>query len=407
MLLRLPLRPISIAQRPPYLFPVPSAFRRSIHQHRHRSPLRPAFLPCLRNPTPLQRHLHLPAILIPPLVFTGLFLTLWLYKCAMMIVFQNRIIYMPSMPPGARREKIEDYAGMCGGVRWTEKRIRARDGVELGLCVGESANSGRLKAADTAERHVVILYFQGNASSLPPRLPLLSGVLKDLERGGSDPRVKYTFVALSYRGYWTSRGRASQKGIELDALAALDWIHEEYFKDLDGSTTLRRDHGDTVVLWGQSIGAGVATGLAAHQCETKSNRRTSVGGLILETPFLSVQSMLVALYPQRWLPYRYLWPFLRNWWDSEAALKRTGVALQEAGRELERGSERKMRVLIVSAANDELVPGQQSDRLEEICGESGLDVQRQRVAGALHTDATVRAEGRNAVVRFLKEVGER
>ncbi|KMU79386.1 hypothetical protein CISG_07790 [Coccidioides immitis RMSCC 3703] len=231
--------------------------------------------------------------------------------------------------------------------------------------------------------------------------------MNDLERGGSDPRVKYTFVALSYRGYWTSRGRASQKGRIQAPTRLADarlGFHEEYFKDLDGSTTLRRDHGDTVVLWGQSIGAGVATGLAAHQCETKSNRRTSVGGLILETPFLSVQSMLVALYPQRWLPYRYLWPFLRNWWDSEAALKRTGVALQEAGRELERGSERKMRVLIVSAANDELVPGQQSDRLEEICGESGLDVQRQRVAGALHTDATVRAEGRNAVVRFLKEL---
>jgi hypothetical protein len=34
------------------------------------------------------------AILTPPAVFGGLLVTLWAYKCIMMVVFQNKIIYM-------------------------------------------------------------------------------------------------------------------------------------------------------------------------------------------------------------------------------------------------------------------------------------------------------------------------
>lgn len=226
--------------------------------------------------------------------------------------------------------------------------------------------------------------------------------------------MRYTLVALSYRGYWTSHGRPSQKGIELDALAALDWVRDTYF-----TTTPDTETTPLIVLWGQSIGAGVATGLAAHQTEliafdtearndlqdSHRTRLPRIGGLILETPFLSIQSMLVTLYPQRWLPYRYLWPFLRNWWDSESALRRVGAALKKRTGKTQRGHGR-VPVLIVSAANDELVPVQQADRLEEVCAEAGLEVQRQRVAGALHTDATVRAAGRTAVVRFLQRIGE-
>ncbi|EEP78183.1 conserved hypothetical protein [Uncinocarpus reesii 1704] len=349
------------------------------------SPLRPHLRVTIRY---RQIHIPIPPPLIPPIVFTGLFFTLWIYKCIMMVVFQNRIIYMPSMPPGARREKIEDYAGLCGGVRWVERRTRAADGVELGLCVSDS---GSEKGDIDVDRHVVVLYFQG-----------------DLERTSSR-RVKYTLVALSYRGYWTSRGRASQKGIELDARAALSWIQSAYLRDNSRlSSSAQKKHEDILVLWGQSIGAGVATGLAAHQAELPASEQTPIKALILETPFLSVRSMLVTLYPQRWLPYRYLWPFLRNWWDSETALKTMGEAFKRREKLQERGAKgpEKMPVLIVSAANDELVPVQQADRLEEICAEAGLEVERQRVAGALHTDATIRSEGRNAVVRFLKGIGE-
>ncbi|KAK2861250.1 hypothetical protein FQN49_004395 [Arthroderma sp. PD_2] len=346
----------------------------------------------------------LPPILVPPVVLVGLTITLWLYKCAMMIIFQNKIIYMPSMPPFSRQEKIVDYEQVCGPITWEEGRIKSLDGVEIAICVGRNlAQAVDEKETKVRKGEVVILYFQGlvsfisslsdervnnrwcrNGSSIPPRLPQLSAVLKAL-----DDRT-YTLVAVSYRGYWTSRGRASQRGIERDAIAALNWVRQTY-----------TDPNTHIVLWGQSIGAGVATFLAAsdHQQQRSSIQPESQGrppSLILETPFVSVPSMLLALYPQRWLPYRYLGPFLRNWWDSEAAIRAmsmTGTKTTE-----------KRKVLVISADKDELVPPEQADVLEKLSVDCGMDVSRTRVRGALHTEATFRGDGRNAVVAFLTQV---
>lgn len=228
-----------------------------------------------------------------------------------------------------------------------------------------------------------------NASSLPPRLPGLSNMLRALQSHTSDdnPHVDCTIVALSYRGFWTSKGHPSQRGIELDARAALHWIQQTY-TPTEGDTRL--------VLWGQSIGAGVAAGATAKHFQTKpdAERHVRISGLILETPFVSVRSMLVALYPQKWLPYRYLWPFLRNWWDSEAALRSIASAT----------APEKFPVLVVAAEKDEVVPPDQADQLERLGGSLGLRVERRVVPGALHTEAMARQEGRSAVAEFLRRV---
>lgn len=102
----------------------------------------------------------IPAVLVPPVVFGGLVVTLWIYKCCMMVLFQNKIIYMPSVPPFSRREKMADYANICRPVHWEEKRIRSLDGTEVALCVGGIENS-----ADRSNKEVIVLYFQGYVSS--------------------------------------------------------------------------------------------------------------------------------------------------------------------------------------------------------------------------------------------------
>ncbi|KAJ9657746.1 hypothetical protein H2201_008059 [Coniosporium apollinis] len=302
-----------------------------------------------------------------------------------MVLFQNKIIYMPSVPPFSRREKIADYANICKPITWEEKRIRSLDGTEIALCVG-----GIKGSEESSNREVIVLYFQGNASSLPPRLPSLSNILKALNHQPTSPhsQTHYRIVALSYRGFWTSRGRASQKGIEQDATAALAWVQETYGD---------QSHDVRLILWGQSIGAGVATDAAARylQQPPSSARHLEVRGLILETPFVSVRNMLVALYPQKWLPYRYLWPFLRNWWDSEAALRSIAEKKQPGD----------MPILLVAASRDEVVPPDQADQLERLCRELGLQVRRKDVPGALHTEAMAKREGQVAVVELLKNVG--
>jgi hypothetical protein len=103
-----------------------------------------------------------PNILLPPLVFSGLLVTLWTWKCLMMILFQNKIIYMPGLPPNARHEKIIHYANQYGDISWREERTKARDGIDIALCIASVDNTTFIRSTIASIPHLVyILYFQG------------------------------------------------------------------------------------------------------------------------------------------------------------------------------------------------------------------------------------------------------
>jgi len=303
-----------------------------------------------------------------------------MWKCLMMVVFQDKIIYMPSMPPFARSEKVEDFEKTCKPCVWRTEHIRSIDGTKIALCTGK-ISEGIVELAHPV-KHVVICYFQGNGSSLPPRLPLLSNVLKLTKaRSPQDDMTGYTIVALSYRGYWTSSGRARQSGIELDAQALLSYVRTHW-----------ASHDTRLILWGQSIGSGVATTAAARYMSQAEHNAPRVSSLILETPFVSIVSMLTALYPQKWLPYRYLWPFLWNWWDSEKALK----AIAQSGNTLP-------NVLVLPGTRDEVVPPEAADQLEALCNNLGFPTERRNIEGALHHEVSSRRDGQAAIARFIVE----
>lgn len=95
-------------------------------------------------------------ILTPPAVFAGLIVVLWAYKCLMMIVFQNKIIYMPSVPPYSRRETISQHQPLCGSILWEQVSIKSSDGTRISLCVGSDT-----KTNENATKETVVLYFQG------------------------------------------------------------------------------------------------------------------------------------------------------------------------------------------------------------------------------------------------------
>ncbi|OTB04401.1 hypothetical protein M426DRAFT_22799 [Hypoxylon sp. CI-4A] len=336
------------------------------------------------------RKYHAEGLMLAPVVFSGLFVALWTWKCLMLVTFQNKIIYMPGLPPNARWEKIQDYANRCAGIEFREERVRAADGTDLALCVADVdlGPNGTSVRPDVA---FYILYFQGNASSIPPRLPDLASALSMLKRRSMQwhaTNVRCTMVCLSYRGYWTSRGRPTENGLKLDSAAALDWIsrlhHDTYGEDVGSRPSAE------LVLWGQSIGAGVATNLAAG---IPMPANVSLNSLILETPFTSIRAMLEVLYPQKWLPYRHLWPFLRNHLDSWNNLETISQKYRSALRPPE--------VFILKAAKDELVPSELSEKLYNRCLDVQLPVTKKDVAGAFHNDTMFRGEGRRAVSDFL------
>lgn len=77
----------------------------------------------------------------------------------MMVLFQNKIIYMPFLPPNARSDNIDEYASYCGGVKWKEEHIRSGDGTDIALAVSEFGSEEKEGASATEK---VVLYFQGN-----------------------------------------------------------------------------------------------------------------------------------------------------------------------------------------------------------------------------------------------------
>lgn len=232
----------------------------------------------------------------------------------------------------------------------------------------------------------------GNASSIPPRLEDLSAVLRTLQKGKQ--RARYTIICLSYRGYWTSRGRPSEKGINLDAQAGLQYVQR---LQAEQEQTRSADDGSkpkpVLIFWGQSIGSGVATNLAAWDNFPPSVR---LNGLVLETAFTSVKDMLGAMYPSKWTPYRYLWPFLRNHLDSLGNLDKIA--------RLGRDASGPPHITLVVAERDELVPTDHGARLEERGREVGLTVERKIIRGTFHNDVMFRPEGRKAVADAIEKV---
>jgi pimeloyl-ACP methyl ester carboxylesterase len=316
-----------------------------------------------------------PFVLVPG-VFIGLLIGHWIHKCLLMVLFQNKIIYMPSLPPGSRRERLEDYSKTWAGVSWKKTKIKSLDGTKLSVAVAHPEISS---AAQVNRKKVVVLYFQGNGASIPPRTPMLSNVLRATAK---DSPHDWVLLALSYRGYWTSSGRAHQRGIEKDAQAFVDWAVQTYGQDAEDTE---------LILWGQSIGSGVAAYAASKHLEPEVTGVTRISGLVLETPFVSIKSMLAAIYPDWWVPYKHLWPFLRSWWNSEEALRKIA------------DSPHPPKVLMVVASGDEIVPRVQADQLETLCKDLRLDVTRHDILGALHTQASTLEQGTRVISDWMSD----
>jgi uncharacterized protein len=120
--------------------------------------------------------------------------------------------------------------------------------------------------------HPVILYCHGNGDFLAG----FFGRFRDLIADGTG------IVALSYRGYAGSSGQPSESGLLQDAAAAYAFATARY-------------GADKIVVWGFSLGTGVAVALATEQ---------PVGKLILEAPYTSIADVAAARFwiaPVRWL----------------------------------------------------------------------------------------------------------
>lgn len=189
------------------------------------------------------------------------FIVLYLGVMLTMTLLQRRLMYHPEkniLHP-------EDYG--LNAVQ--ELQLKAADGVHVQAWYIPPTNP----------TFPLILYFHGNAGHIGDRAVKL----------GQFAHAGFGVLGVSYRGFGKSEGSPSEQGIYLDATALVDYaVHQ-----LDKKP-------DTLLLYGESLGSGVATQMA----KDLADKATPAHGLVLEAPYTSVASRSQELYP--YLPAYYL-----------------------------------------------------------------------------------------------------
>ena len=216
-------------------------------------------------------------VLLAAAVYAGL--------CLALFLFQARLVFLPSRTLAASPARI--------GLDYEDVWLQTADGIRVhGWYIPHPQARGTL------------LFFHGNAGNIGVRL----------ESIGIFHRLGLNTLIIDYRGYGKSEGTPGEKGSYSDAEAA--WRH---------LVDARRIPPQKVVIFGRSMGGGVASWLAA---------RVAPAGLILESTFTSVPDMAAKVYP--FFPVRLL---ARIRLDAKASL--AGVHAP---------------VLVIHSADDEIVP---------------------------------------------------
>lgn len=118
----------------------------------------------------------------------------------------------------------------------------------------------------------VILYFHGNRGSVLRWGKIVEFFLQ----------FQYDVLVMDYRGYGKSRGERNEKLLHEDALSAYQYLEKSYDQD-------------NIIIYGRSIGTGIATKLAS---EVPSKC------LVLETPYLNFNDLIrryLFIFPTHWL----------------------------------------------------------------------------------------------------------
>lgn len=241
---------------------------------------------------------------------TGLRVVAALVVLAVVVValawaLQRRLIYLPSGSPGVAPEQLLE-----GG---STVSVRTEDGLDL---------TAWYAPATAPATGTTVLVLPGNAGSRAFRVPLARAL-------GAEG---FAVLLLDYRGYGGNPGTPTEEALAADARAAHRYLVAE--RDVDPAR---------LVLFGESLGAAVATRLAVER---------PVGGLVLRSPFTSLADMGAIHYP--FLPVRAL---LRDRFPVRETIGSVAVP-----------------IIVVAGGSDEIVPPAQSRAVAAAAGASYVEV---------------------------------
>lgn len=205
--------------------------------------------------------------------------------CLAIFLFQSRLVYFPAKALAA--------TPAAAGLVYEDVHLVPGDGPGI---------HGWYLPGQTQAR--TLLFLHGNAGNISHRLDSLRLF----------NALGLNILIVDYSGFGQSGGTPGEQQTYDDALLA--WRH---------LTESRGVAADRIIVFGRSLGGGVATWLAAH---------TAPGGLILESSFTSVPDLAGRYYPM--FPVRWL---ARIHYDNAARLPAV-----------------RCPVLVIHSRDDELIP---------------------------------------------------
>ncbi len=243
----------------------------------------------------------------------------------------------------AQRSLLYPGAGRDGPLPAAEARLAGFQDVALATPDGERL-VGWWKPPEPGK--ALVVYFHGNGGSLRNRRARAEA-LAGKGRG---------VLLVSYRGYSGSSGAPTEEGLRIDARTTYDWA-------------ARAVEPARIVLYGESLGTGVAVRLATER---------SVGGLILDAPYTSAAEVAAGTYwyvPVSWL-------------------------MQDQYRSIDIIGRVKAPVLVMHGDQDRIIPFAFGERLFAAAPEPKRFL---RLPGVGHT-RVLESGGLDAVDAFLAEV---
>lgn len=176
----------------------------------------------------------------------------------MLYRFEHSQVYHPTRDA----ESTPDDVGRRGEDLW----LKTPDGLRLhAWFFAADKSSPRARFAT--------LFCHGNGGNLTSRPGYYRAILE----------TGVNLLAFDYRGYGLSDGEPSEAGTYTDAQTAYEWLRARGFAP------------GHILVWGESLGGGIASHVAATQ---------TVGGLVLQSSFTSIPDIGAEVFP--WLPVKLL-----------------------------------------------------------------------------------------------------
>ncbi|CAG2121351.1 unnamed protein product, partial [Medioppia subpectinata] len=237
--------------------------------------------------------------------------------------FCDYLLYNPNDPMDSRTNVLSP---MAFNLSFESHFITTEDKVNINVLL--------IKRPDNEYKWCpTVIYFHGNAGNIGHRLQNCYELYHE---------ICCNILLVEYRGYGLSGGYPSERGLYLDAAAALDYLIGR--PDIDSHK---------IVVFGRSLGGAVAVELGRH-----ARNSANIAAIIIENTFTSLPDIARTIFNCRLIRAIPNW-FYKNQFNSVNKISSVTAP-----------------ALFISGLSDELIPSSMMTSLYMLCSSGHKELHR-------------------------------